>query len=47
MTNKEFAETNENFKKACKRVELEPTTRQASKWRLHKGLAWKKGRKIS
>jgi len=45
MTNKEFAKSNEGFQEACERVELKPTTRQASKWRRQKGLAWKEGRK--
>ena len=42
MTNREFAKTNMEFGEACKRVKLKPTTRQASKWRRKKGLAWKK-----
>jgi len=45
MTNKEFAKTNEDFRKACKKVKLDPTGRQASKWRRKLGLAWKEGRK--
>lgn len=45
MTNKEFAEINEDFQEACEHVELKSTTRQASKWRMRKGLAWKEGRK--
>lgn len=45
MTNREFAKTNEDFQEACKHVKLKPTTRQASKWKMRKGLAWKEGRK--
>lgn len=41
MTNKEFSETNEHFIEACERVDIKPTVRQASKWRNHKGLAYK------
>ena len=47
-TNAEFAKTNENFRAACIKVqkikgymEFIPTTRQASKWRMEKGIAWK------
>jgi hypothetical protein len=43
------------FKAACDRVRahragtkgfatVEPTVRQARKWRAHKGIAWKEGR---
>lgn len=53
MTNAKFAETDKSFRAACKRViidkanntSLPPTTRQASKWRRGKGLAWNEGRK--
>uniref|UniRef100_A0A6M3L480 Uncharacterized protein n=1 Tax=viral metagenome TaxID=1070528 RepID=A0A6M3L480_9ZZZZ len=34
-----------NFKSACANTELEPTKRQARKWKNNKGLAWKEGRK--
>lgn len=54
MTNKEFAEGNEDFQAACANIpwkdkdgrpsSLPPTSRQASKWRNHKGLAYKEGR---
>jgi len=43
-TNKEFASKNEEFQKACEKVNIKPTTRQASKWRMKKGLAWKEGK---
>ena len=41
MTNKEFAENDERFKKACENVGIPPTKRQASKWLMGKGRAWK------
>ena len=44
MTNKEFAETNEDFREACSMVGekgIDPTTRQASKWRKRRGIAYK------
>ena len=53
MTNKEFAEQNKEFRKACvvassieakkgrKADSIMPTTRQASKYRNKKGLAYK------
>ena len=36
-----FADTNEQFKKACADAGVEPTKRQASKWRSKRGLAYK------
>ena len=44
QTNKEFAEKNQEFREACKRVGIEPTARQAARWRHREGLAWKEGR---
>ena len=44
MTNKEFAAKNEEFRAACKRVGIDPTSRQAARWKNRKGLAWKEGR---
>lgn len=44
MTNKDFAKNNDEFKKACEKVKVEPTKRQASKWHMGKGLAYKEGR---
>ena len=41
MTNKEFSEKDKAFIEACEKVQLEPTMRQASKWRMHKGMAYK------
>lgn len=39
ITNKKFSEENEHFKNACKEAGIEPTVRQASKWRMGKGIA--------
>jgi len=48
ITNRQFASTNEKFLAACKEVatlnryqDFRPSQRQASKWRLRKGIAWK------
>jgi len=41
MTNKEFAQKNDAFIDACVRAGIKPTQRQASKWRMKKGKAWK------
>ncbi len=40
MTNREFAAQDAQFRKACEVVGLEPTRRQASKWRNKQGLAY-------
>jgi hypothetical protein len=45
MTNAEFATKNKEFITACAKAGIPATTRQASKWRMKKGLAWKKGGK--
>jgi hypothetical protein len=45
MTNKEFAETNKAFQKACENAGVKPTPRQASKYRNKKGKAWKTKKK--
>lgn len=39
-TNKEYAKDNKEFKDACEKVGVEPTKRQASKWRMNKGKAF-------
>jgi len=44
LVNKEFAQQDQAFIAACEKVGIQPTKRQASKWRAHKGLAWKMGR---
>lgn len=37
-------ETNSLFALACEKAKIVPTKRQASKWLMHKGAAWKFGR---
>lgn len=44
MTNREFAEKDGAFNRACSRVGIQATKRQASKWRGGRGLAYKQGR---
>lgn len=44
MTNKEFAKTNQQFISACQKAGVEPTKRQAAKWRRKTGIAYKEGR---
>ena len=46
MTNKEFAQTDVTFQRACDAVNLKATTRQAAKWRQRKGKAYVVGRRI-
>jgi hypothetical protein len=41
MTNAEFAQKDKKFQNACRLVDLPVSTRQASKWRNKKGLAFK------
>jgi len=43
--NTHFAETNEEFRKCCEKAGIEPTARQASKWRNQRGRAFKEKRK--
>jgi len=40
-TNREFAKENKLFRKACEIAVINPTGRQASKFRKHRGLAYK------
>lgn len=40
MTNREYAEKSEAFRESCSGVKIEPTMRQASKWRNRKGKAY-------
>lgn len=40
VTNQNYSGNNGAFKLSCLRAKIPPTTRQASKWRMHKGLAW-------
>jgi len=44
VTNKEFSKKGD-FKAACEEAGVEPTKRQASKFRMKKGLAWKERRR--
>lgn len=44
LTNREFSQKDEGFKSACSAVGIEPTTRQASKWRSRRGRAFVEGR---
>ncbi len=41
VTNRMFARDNEKFKAACDKAGVEPTGRQASKYRNKKGRAYK------
>lgn len=41
ITNVEFAKTNQAFRFACEVAGIEPTERQASKYRRKTGLAYK------
>jgi hypothetical protein len=44
VSNREFAEKDEVFKAACEKVGVKATRRQASKWRMGRGRAWREGR---
>ena len=41
LTNRKFAKEDEKFQEACMNAEIQPTTRQASKYRNQKGKAYK------
>jgi predicted HicB family RNase H-like nuclease len=41
ILNREFAKSDENFIKACEKAGVQPTRRQASKFRRGFGLAFK------
>jgi len=43
MTNKEFANSDAKFKKACEMAGIENTSKQASKYRRQFGLAYRVG----
>ena len=45
MTNKQFAAQGKKFRAACERVGVNPTARQASKYRNKQGLAYQSGGK--
>ncbi len=40
MTNKQFAETDVKFQAACAAVNIPPTARQASRYKMKKGKAF-------
>jgi hypothetical protein len=40
MTNKEFAKSDQKFIDDCQKANVEPTARQASKYRMKKGKAY-------
>jgi len=44
VTHATFSQTDEAFQAACEKAGIPATTRQASKWRRKRGLAWQKGR---
>jgi len=41
MTNREFAKQDQTFKMCCEKAKVEPTVRQASKFRNRKGAAYR------
>lgn len=41
LSNREFAKENKLFQKACEIASISSTSRQASKFRHHKGIAYK------
>lgn len=41
VTNKKFADNDDNFRSMCARAGIDATRRQASKYRNHKGKAFK------
>ena len=45
VNNRKFAETDKKFKAACEAAGVEPSKRQASKWRQKRGKAWHERRK--
>lgn len=46
VTNKEFAEKDEFFKNCCGKAGVNPTVRQASKFRNGKGSAYKHRKRV-
>jgi len=45
QSNLEFSKTNQDFKNACEKAGVQPTIRQASKYRRKSGKAYNEGRK--
>lgn len=41
LLNRDFAKLDEQFRSACRAAGIEPTVRQASRWRQKTGKAWK------
>lgn len=41
LTNRDFSKTDKAFLAACKKADVEPTVRQASKYRNKCGLAYR------
>jgi len=46
ITHNEFRNTDDYFKKCCEAIGIEPTIRQASKFRNNRGKAYAEGRKM-
>jgi hypothetical protein len=46
VTNKMFAKEDGFFQKACEKADVKVTTRQASKFRMNKGLAFKHRKQV-
>ena len=46
MTNDEFRNTDDYFKKCCEAVGIQPSIRQASKFRMERGRAYTEGRTL-
>jgi hypothetical protein len=46
ITNKKFSTDDDFFKKACEKAGVEATTRQASKFRNNRGLAFKHRKQV-
>jgi len=41
LTNRRFADTDQSFRHLCSRADIPPTPRQASKFRMRKGKAFR------
>ena len=44
MSHRHFAETNKEFQAACAKAGVQPSRRQAAKWRRKEGSAYNRGR---
>jgi hypothetical protein len=47
QANREYAATNDYFKRCCAAAGIQPTSRQASKFRNKHGKAWEASRELS